>query len=196
MFQPKVTEIVLDSGVRAHIAPLSRYQRNALIEESEAIFPLPDKKLYEQALSEDIAIPGSVIPAEENPEYQALVKNIRYQRDGYVSQSILNLCTTFPDYPNRQDLIDFFAADIQKQREFMTLPDDPWQATLRFAVIGSHADETQILGIARDDVPVTEKEVNDNVRIFQPVLSREKSRILDYARKHAPGAETKVPDNQ
>lgn len=189
----KVTELVLDSGIRVYVTPLSRYQRNALVEASERLYPYPDKAKYEEALSEDIAIPGSVIPAEENDDYKALVREVNRQRSEYVSTAMLNLCLSFPDFKNRQALIEHFAEYLNEQREWLALPEDEWDATLRFGIVRSPSDEAQILSVAKDELPVTEAETTENLRVFRPVLSREKSRIMDYARQHTSGTEGKVP---
>lgn len=188
----KVVELVLDSGIRVHVTPLSRFQRNALVEAAEKLYPLPDKKPYEEALSEEIAIPGTVIPAEDNPEYQAKVAEVRLKRSDYVSAAQLNLCLSFPDFKDRQALIEHFAPYLEEQRDWLALPDDDWQATLRFAIVRSPSDEAQIVSVARDEMPVTEAETTENLRIFRPVLSREKSRILDAARQLAPRVESEV----
>jgi hypothetical protein len=192
----KVTELTLDSGIRVFVTPLSRYQRNALIEAAEKLHPFPDKKQYEEALPDDVAIPGMTLPAEENPEYQAKVTEANRLRNEYVSTGMMNLCVQYPDFADRLALIEHFAPYLDEQRDWLALPDDEWLATLRFAIIRSPSDEAQILSVARDEIPVTEKEVNDNVRIFRPVLPKDKYRNLDYARKLASGTEGKVPDNE
>lgn len=194
--QPKVTELILDSGIRVHVTPISRYLRNALVEEAEALFPYPDKKQYEVELSEDVAIPGTVVPADEHPEYRVFVKGVDNQRQEYIRHAMLNLCVKYPDFPTRRALIEHFAPYLDEQREWLTLPEDDWQATLRFAVIGSPSDEGQILAVVKDELPVTEAETAENLRVFQPVLSKSQSRILDYARKHASGAEAKIPGEE
>lgn len=196
MQSKKVTEIILDSGIKVWVSPMSRYARNGLAEAAEKLYPYPDKSQFEEELPEDVAIPGMKIPAEEHPDYQAQVASANRQRGDHISGAMLNLCVVYPDFASRQEIIDHFAPYLDEQRDWLALPEDPWEATLRFAVISSVADENQIMAIVGDTLPVTEKEVNDNVRIFQPALSREKSRILDYARKHAPGAETKIPGNE
>lgn len=190
--QPKVVEIILDSGIRVHVTALSRYQRNGLVEAAKKLYPYPDKKPYEEALSEDVAIPGMTIPAEENPAYQALVLEANRQQQDYIVAGMLNLCLRYPDFATRQALIEHFADYLNEQRDWLELPDDEWESTLRFAIVRSPSDESEILSIAKDELPVTEAETTENLRVFRPVLSREKSRILDYTRKHTPGAESKV----
>lgn len=192
---PKVTEILLDSGIRVHVAPLSRYQRNALQERAEQIYPMPDKTLYEEELSEDVAIPGTKIPAEENPEYQNEVGLVLRARSEFISTHMMNLCLTYPDFPGgKEELIAYFATDIAAQREIMNLPDDPWEATLRFAIIRSVADERDTGDIIRESFPITESEVSEAIRVFRPAISREAIRSLDNARKFAPGAEQPLSD--
>lgn len=196
--QPKVVEITLDSGIRVFVAPLSRYQRNALVEAAEKLHPFPDKKQYEYALSEDVAIPGMTLPADDKdnpryPEYLALVTEANRYRNEYISTAMMNLCISYPDFPGgKKQLIEYFAEWLEEQRDWLALPDDEWQATLRFAIIRSASDEAQILSIAKDELPVTEAEITENLRVFRPVLSKSQSRILDYARTNAPGVESKV----
>lgn len=101
MIQPKVTELILDSGIKVHVSPLSRYQRNALNEKAEALYPYPDKALYEETLPEDIAIPGFNLPAEDNKAYQAAVLIAGRGRADHINTALLNICLAFPDYPNR-----------------------------------------------------------------------------------------------
>lgn len=200
--QPKVVEITLDSGIRVHVSPLSRYQRNALIEAAEKLHPFPDKKQYEYALSEDVAIPGMTLPADDKdnpryPEYLALVTEANRYRNEYISTAMMNLCISYPDFPGgKKQLIEYFADWLEEQRDWLALPDDEWQATLRFAIVRSPSDEAQILSIAKDELPVTEAETTENLRVFRPVLSKSQSRILDYARTNASGAESKVSSNE
>lgn len=186
---PKVVEITLDSGIRVHISPLSRYQRNALQERAEQLYPMPDKALYEEELSEAVAIPGTKIPAEENPEYRAEVALVMTARSEFTTMNMINLCLSYPDFPGgKEELIRFFAIHIAQQRDMMTLPDDEWEATLRFAVIRSVADERDLWSVINESFPITESEVSDAVRVFRPAVSREALRALDNAGKYAPGA--------
>jgi hypothetical protein len=197
MQQEKVVEITLDSGIRVFVTPLSRYQRNGLIQAAEKLYPLPDKKQYEFTLSEDVAIPGMTLPADDkdNPryaEYMALVTEASIQRQDYIIAGMLNMCLRYPDFTGKEALIEHFAPYLDEQRDWLALPEDSWDATLRFAIVRSQSDEAQILSIAKDEMPVTEAETTENLRVFRPVLSAEKSRILDYTRTHTPGAESKV----
>lgn len=192
---PKVTEITLDSGVRVHVAPLSVYQRIALTQAAEKLYPYPDKAQYEEALPEGMAIEGLTIPAEQNPEYQTAVKLINNQRGEYTNTAIFNLCLTYPDFPRgKPELIEYFAAYLDEQRDYMALPDDEWEATLRFAVIRSPSDEAQIISIVREDMPLTEAEITDAMRIFRPSIPFARFRQLDAARKLAPGAAGEIPN--
>lgn len=195
--QEKVVEITLDSGIRVFVTPLSRYQRNGLIQAAEKLYPYPDKKQYEYVLSDDVAIPGMTLPADDKdnpryPEYMGLVTEANIQRQDHIIAGMLNMCLRYPDFKDKHALIEYFAPYLDEQRDWLALPDDAWDATLRFAIVRSPSDESQILSIAKDEMPVTEAETTENLRVFRPVLSREKSRILDYTRAIAPGAEGKV----
>lgn len=75
----------------------------------------------------------------------------------------------------------------------MDLPEDPWTATLRFAVVRSTTDENQIMAIAKDELPVTELEVSAELRTFRPLLSGAQSRTMALARQLASGADSGIP---
>lgn len=189
--QPKVTECLLDSGIRVFVIPLSRHQRNALNQAAEKLYPYPDKKQYEETLPEDVAIPGMTLPAEENKDYQVAVREVNRQRSDYIGLALLDICVSYPDFPGgKDDLMKHFAPFLEKQRDWMALPEDEWEATLRFGILQSIADELTISRIANEETPVTEVEVNEEMRIFRPAVQVAAAKLLDSTRQHPPGAKT------
>jgi Trp operon repressor len=170
----KVQELLLDSGEYVYVQSLSIYAIRALQDKAEELFPAPDKSEYEKPLPEDKAIePGQVIPAEENPDYQQRMKIIEEQRSQYVNHQAIVLCV----HPRveKEALIKKYAARLEQMRQIMVVPPDEWEATLKMCVIASQEDSGQIAVAIRglNTIP-SEEEVVDGMRIFRPLLRKEK----------------------
>ena len=181
----KRVELVLGSGVIVWVTPLSRYAFQAIIDKGRELYPLPDETEFDEKHPE--GVPGAVIPGKENPEYIKQLGRATGQQNEHIMKSILKLAIEFPIYEDVQptgefythdELIDRFAYRRKELASIMTLPDDTWQATFEFCILGGTEDETQIVNIANDELPLTPAEVERDIRLFRPYLSREKLRTL------------------
>lgn len=183
MTAPKCVEIMLDSGVKVYVTPLSRYQLTALQAAARERYPCPDKAAYTLPMPEGVGIPGAMIPAEDNDEYQTLYSEAERLQSEFILTAMMDMCVTFADFKSREEVVGYFAAFIAQQRQWMTLPDDEWLATWRFAVVRSASDEELITAVVKDLLPITEVEITDEMRLFRPSVSWQAVRRLVKARQ-------------
>lgn len=169
---PKTIELDLDSGVRVWITPLNRYHIAALVDKANELYPLPDKKAFE-AIIEDGAIAGGVvIPAEDNPAYMELFREISLKQHVYKLDAMIDLCVQFPDLGGKGHVIAYFAEFVAAQRRYMDLPGDDWQVTWRYAVLRTTQDEALVIQAMQNEMPLTEVEVSDEMKLFRRLLPK------------------------
>ncbi len=189
--KPKVVELVLDSGVRVYVRPLSPYTRQAVLKKLSDKFPYPDKKEYEEEIK-DSESPGAIIKADDKnnsryDEYRELIETADSERSRAYFETIVEMRVTFPDYKDRDALIAHFKAHIDDFSAFMDLGDDIWLNTLYHAICASQSDITEIMDVITETLDIMEPEPTDDDihaawRIFQPRISRaERSRFNQYA---------------
>jgi hypothetical protein len=163
----KVFEILLDSGELVHVQPLSIYVVRALENKAQEIYPFPDKAEYEKPLDDAKALePGQKIPAEENPDYQKAYTNATKLQARYSNERCFML--SIEPVVGREKLIAKYKTRIAQMREMMTLPDDDWEATLRFCVLTSSEDYIRVTAAIQGGAEVvSEEEIRDGMRIFR-----------------------------
>lgn len=166
---PQATELILSNGLKCWVYPVSARDRSALIQKWQHDNPMPDKKQYETPVpAEDASYEGQTTSAEGNPEYQQLLVERRDALSEYLTNAFLVGYTEFPE-ADEQKLIADFARVIARKRRVLDLPADPWEATLRFALLESLDDQRAIIGVIESRLPVEMADVIDNVRIFRPI---------------------------
>jgi hypothetical protein len=97
----KVTELLLDSGVRVYVRPLSQYTRQVVFQRLREKFPYPKESDYEEQI-EGSDSPGAVIPVtseanQRHEEWQALVDKADNQRNRGYFEVIVEMCVTWVD---------------------------------------------------------------------------------------------------
>jgi len=164
----KVTELILDSGEMVYVKSLSVYIRRGLKSKAEALYPYPDKGAYEILVDpEKAAIPGMTHPAEDNPEYQAVIAEIE---DTRLQWYIDHLISEFCEWPaGKESLIAKYAEQVKSLSDILDIEGDEWEATWRYCLIGD-ADRNNIIQAANGNLILTEGEVRDAMRIFRPVV--------------------------
>jgi hypothetical protein len=166
---PHATEIVLSSGLKCWVYPVSARDRMELIQAWVKNNPEPNKKTYEIPVpAEDASFEGQTLAAESNPEYQRILLERREALSTHLTNAFLVGYTEFPDV-NEQELIDRFARVIKRKRRVMTLPDDAWEATLLFALLETVNDQRMIISAIESRLPIEFGDVIDNVKIFRTV---------------------------
>lgn len=190
--QPKVIELTLDSGIIVQLMPLSQRHIAAAINASHERYPMPDKKAFEEVITEG-AIPGGVsTPAEENPDYIALVNECYANRQNYQFSALFDMGTHFPQFDRRTEIIAFFRDELDVMRKHIELPDDPWEATWRFCILRTTDDENNVLNALMNKLPVTEAEVLDAMRIFRPKISKSPAAGLPNGYQTASGVKAEI----
>lgn len=186
-----VVELLLDSGVRVLVKPLTPYTRHGVIHRLMEKYPDPDAKEFEEQI-EGESSPGATIPVtmKENSrhkEYQDLVLEVEKIRTRHMFNFIVNECVIFPDYESREALIAAYKDDRARLAAYMDLPKDEWEATLYHCICASVGDINEINAITRQEIDImeaepTEDEILTAWRVFRPRVSRaERSRFSDYA---------------
>ncbi len=186
-----VVELLLDSGVRVLVKPLSPYTRHAVIHKLTEQYPDPDMKEFEEQI-EGQSSPGATIPVtmpenSRHDEYKALVQDIEIVRTRHLFLFIVDECVIFPDYESRDSLIAAYKDDRERLAFYMDLPTDKWEATLYHCICASAGDINEISTVTRQEIDIMEAEPTEDEilaawRVFRPRISRsERSRFSDYA---------------
>src|SRR5574339_619483 len=128
---PSVIEYVTQSGVLIHITPLSLFTIQSLKHAAEVRFPYPDKAEYQVA--SEITATG-YIPAEENPEYAAACEAVDKERGLWLNDAYIELACNYPQYPNRESMIQHFAPRLLQLSKYIELSGDDWKDTLEHCV--------------------------------------------------------------
>lgn len=180
---PKIIELELDSGIRVWITPINQHHLLALDKAANEQFPLPDKKAFEEPITEDVAIPGLTTKAEDNPDYVALVRDINARQQEFKLKALFEICVQYPDFPAKQDVIAHFADEITMQRRYLELPLDDWEATWRYAILRTSDDEAAVILAVQNRLPLTEAELTEEIRGFRRQLPQRATRTLPDRQK-------------
>jgi hypothetical protein len=165
----KVFEILLDSGEIVYVQPLSIYLIRALRQKAEELFPFPDKTRYERALDDDKALePGQMIPAEDNPDYRAAYDSADKKQQAYVNDQCVLL--SVEPVQDKQTIIAKYQTRLDQLRDILTLPDDAWDATLRFCLMTSQQDFNKVTEAIMGRALPREEDILDGMRIFRCYL--------------------------
>ncbi len=186
-----VVELLLDSGVRVLVKPLTPYTRHGVIHKLTEKYPDPEASEFEEQIEGEDS-PGATIPVtmKENSrheEYNALVLEAQQIRARHLFLFLIDECVIFPDYEDRDALISAYDGDRARLAAYMDLPTDTWEATLYHCICASAGDIEEISAATRQDIDTMEAEPTEDEifaawRVFRPRVSRaERSRFSDYS---------------
>lgn len=168
-FSPKRVYILLDSGETAKVSPLSFYAQQDILARLNEQYPLPDPEAYKLPNPEEDPIPGmEFLPANENPAYVEAGIAANKQRLKGFREALIDLCVEFE--ASREDMISRHARAIARLRKYADIPQDEWYATLYYAVLTSAIEIQMLVNAAQQQLPLTEGETLEGVRIFRPAL--------------------------
>lgn len=166
------TEIHLQNGLRMWVYEMSQTDYRRLIKTFYDDNPPPNKKLFERPVPEDEAtIPGQMLSAESNPDYQEVMSARAQAISDYLVRAYILGYTDFPDF-SETELIARFERLIDRKRKIMTLPADAWETTLFHAILQTEDEKQQIVKAVEKTLAVEMAEVIDAVAIFRPVNTR------------------------
>lgn len=184
-------ELLMDSGEYVRVQPLSIYLVRALRDKAEELFPFPDKTQYEKALDDAKAIePGQVIPAEDNPEYQKLYDDAAAKQTQYTNDHCIAL--SVEPLQGREVMIAKYRDRVTQLRAIMTLPEDDWDATLRFCIMTSRDDFNKVTSAIMGNALPREECIVDSMRIFRCYV-RQKAADGDHPEEKPQGAAADQP---
>lgn len=176
-----VTEILLDCGVRIWVKPIAQDTLALIDKRAVEKFPPPDPAPYEKPI-EHSAIEGQTWAAEHHPEYQRLMDGVLAQRAEWKLRMLRDLTVEFPDYVDRDALIARFMPDIERlvTLDLIEQPegDAIWDAIWSHCLIKSPDNQAELLMVARSQMPISQEETVEAVRLFRPNLSRQSLRSL------------------
>lgn len=173
--KPIIVEYVTMSGVRVHCTPVHYSTHQAIELKAAELFPYPDKGEYEQPM-ENAADSSIVIPADENPEYVGLVKDIDAQRTLWVNEQLITIGASYPDFPSLADMVAFFQPRLEQLREIAIIKELNEEAALTHCVYTGTFDRAWVLRAIAQQAPLKEGEVLDAMRLFRVDVSRQNNR--------------------
>lgn len=159
------------SGVMVHVTPLSIFTIQAIRDKAEQEFPYPDPDPYRLPLEN--AVEGVTLPAQENPEYQALCKPIDDARNGWKAETYIEMACTYPQFESREAMIAHFKPRLDQLRKVAVIDENDWQNVLNHCVFTGKPDKQAVVYLALQDaaIPLTPAEVVEGVRFFRVDLS-------------------------
>lgn len=186
---PIVREVLTDSGVLVRVTPLSPHALAKIRQKAIELFPFPDEEAFRKPLP-NAAVEGDTFIDRDDPEYKRLFAEAVEKQTHYLTRALRETSLEFPD--GKDELIERFAGKIEALREFIDLPEDPWEATFWHAIIGSAADHETLIWAAENALPLTGEEVADGLRLFRYTVQGQRPRRLAAGRlPSAPGVQRK-----
>jgi hypothetical protein len=150
--QETLVEVALASGLVILVRRLNAATRILLLNDVEKKYPFPDPANYIQPLSEVApnAIEGAMIPADENPAYMAARGEIEEARKRHLVMAVFSLGVVVDTVEGRETTIERYEVRIQKLKAALSteLPEDKWQATVRYGLISTADDLAHIFNAA------------------------------------------------
>lgn len=185
---PSAVELTLTTGVKCRVYPLAAWDNQALLGEARVKYPAPDPKEYEVLVDPEIAsVPGQVHPATSNPLFIEAMQECQRQWNQHVTDGMLALCVTFNETPDV--LIERYKPMLDHKRRRLTLPENAWAATLKHGILADNKDVADVLAIAQGQMPLTEGEIADGVRLFRPASERSAVSRVSVRRGKSPSAQ-------
>lgn len=162
MNEPKIIRHTFDSGVEAIIHPVSPFTFRAIRVKAAERFPYPDPEPYRKPVEH--GVPGLMSRPEDDEDYKRLCAEADNQRGTYFTEALLDLALEFP--VGRDALIERFAAQRKSLAEWVTLPEDDWEATLKHCILIGTNEPQLIADIAMQAAPLTQEEVAEGATSF------------------------------
>lgn len=190
---PIIRRVLLDSGVEVDLPPVSPHAYAKILLKAEEVYPTPDEEEYRKSIP-NAAIDGDTFIDRDDPEYKERFEQARKKQSEYIALALQEISLEFPD--GKDALIERFAPKIASMRKYIDLPEDEWEATFLYGVIGSVADHETILFAAQNALPLTGEEVAEGLRIFRYQVQGQRPGRLAAGREALAQGIRKIQENQ
>lgn len=191
-----VRRLTFDSGVEGDVIPLSPHAVVKIRQKAEELYPFPDKAAFIKPLPNS-AIEGDTYFDKDDPEYKHLYREAAQLQAAYILRAICDVCLTFPR--GREQLIEDFRPHLDKQRIYIDLPEDEWEATLYYGIIASPADQETVSMAAMSALPISMEEVIEGehgLRVFRYKVQGRRPSSMVAGWKTLASSLDKGPKNQ
>lgn len=170
-------EVSLSSGVTVLVRTLTPLVIQRLALKAESLFPFPNKTEYEKPKPGALPDTNAIIPAEQNPDYQAAVNEAFSAQARWLFERILDVAVTAPD---EAAVIANYAPAVAKLRKVDVLVyeegDSDFMIVLRNFLAVDLKDINHITVAAQMSAPLTEVETRDGRAIFRLQDQRQAAR--------------------
>lgn len=149
----------------------SAFMIDAIKKRASELYPLPDPKPYEQPI-DGALVPGDVLPAVQNPEYQKLLTEVMLQRNRYLQYTVMS-AIEIPDGDSDDmiahgEVVALYKTVLDSMRQAAAIPenDNVFALTLFYCVL--KPDEyVEIVNAAIKEQPLSQEEIRNGLRIFR-----------------------------
>lgn len=153
---------------------LSAFMIDAIKKRATELYPLPDPEPYQQPI-DGALIPGDLLPAVQNPEYQKLVMAVMLQRNRYLQYAVLS-AIEIPDGDDtisHGEVVALYQPVLENMRQVAIIPDNEnvFALTLHYCVLKTD-EYMEIVNAAIKEQPLSQEEVRDGLRIFRRDIQR------------------------
>lgn len=156
------------TGVLLEITPITLLIHSQLAEWGAKEYPAPDPSPFERPIP-DALTEGTKTSASDDPEYIALLDDVRAKRRLFVQNRVLE---NFVTSPNRSDLLNEYAEQIINARGmFFSGGESDWLVLLLGFLLNPQ-DVTAVTLAALQRLPIDESEVSDGYKFFRLGIQR------------------------
>ncbi len=203
--RPSIVVYETQSGVIAHVTPLSLPTLRAIQLKAKDEFPYPDPRPY-QVPEENAFVETQLTPAEDNPDYVAACHAVDNQRKQWLDRAVFDYAVHFPKYPTPRALVDGFRERLDALRKIAVLPEDDYEAVLFHLVLTwnqvgitpqgelreTNTEYARLIQLAIQTVALTPDEVTAGVRFFRPYLPEHGAGTVDRRTSSVQGRAARV----
>lgn len=172
--------ITCKNGGVIGVSPLPPILRQELTYKAYQKVPPVDRAQYE--VVDTLAfVPGDVIPAEKNPEFEKAMKGYHKAADKELVKMILCSCVHVPildvngrvvEWKSEQQLIDEWNAEITKYVSVTGIDEPHYLLALEFGYLNEVSDHQAVIDAAQGTLPLSGEEVIEGVKFFRINLQR------------------------
>lgn len=169
----KVVEMTLDSGETVQVTKLSARFLSTVRREVEARIPPIDRADYQVPLPGAMVESDQYMPPEAEAAYTQAVRARVITINNEVT-ALINACAV--NVPRgREQAVAEYADVVREMRQFASLPEDAWSATVNFCILETPRDIQRVSNVSMRELPVEEGEIRDGMYLFRDHLPQRES---------------------